>query len=413
MASEECETVGKSQATIVLFSSFLPPTVGGIATVLSTLLPEFHQHGVNIVVVAPTERPPEAGFLDITWLVSQHLVAGRKAWQCYIRGEVDSWGQTLSEMQKAGAGIAQELLPFTPDLINSHSDWFLSTEAACRSGTPHVATLHGYPPNPEDFEAEGLPYNARIDKMREQVGKMYCSRMTAVSHFTRGRWVDVGVPANIISIIPNPIRLDLFRLQPCSVRNQIRRELGIPSDVNILCYPQRPDKLGVSTLVDAFGIIRRIRSDVILLICGSDDLPLPLNQRVVKLGIQPFVIVRAFRLDQMPSVYAASDIVVLPNPVEPFGLPALEALASGVPVIACGSGAYAELLRDEETALFFRPRDAAHLAERICHVMENGTIRARLARAPMEVLQRYSPDVIAAEYLHLFNEVLGLAQTLS
>lgn len=394
-------------ASVILFSAFVPPTIGGIATILSSLMDEFLQQGLTLIVVAPTPKPLASEFSDVIWIDSPHIAAGRQAWQRYVSGQADSWEKILSEMEQAGANIAKEILPFEPDLIHSHSDWFLGGMVASLLGIPHVATLHGYPPNPEDFEAEGLAYNERIDKVRDQVKRMYCTVMTAVSHFAKKRWVEVGLPAEMISVIHNPIRFDLFHPQPPDVRDRLRRELGVSLDVKLPCFPQRPDKFGVDTLLTAFSNLRRTRSDVVLLLCACDDLPPALNRRAANLGIGPSMLVRSFALEEMPGVYAASDIVILPNPVEPFGLPALEAIASGVPVVACGAGAYEELLRDNDTALLFRPMDAAHLAERIGEVLDNESLRAKLARVPRTELQHFSPDVVAAQYLRLFSRVLG------
>lgn len=392
---------------IVLLSAFAPPTVGGIATVLSALIPEFRRHDLAIILVAPTAPPATPDRAGIHWVISSHLAAGRRAWQRYMAGEVPGWEEVIAEMRDAGNGLADELRALAPALIHSHSDWFIAGVAAHRLGRPHIATLHGYPPNPEDFAAEGLTYNPKIDKVREQVRRMNYTALTAVSEFVKGRWAGAGIPADRITVVGNPVRFDLFRPQPGDVRERTRRELGVALAARLICSPQRPERFGMSTLLAAFGAFWQERRDAVLLLCGCTELPAALQRQAVDLGIGHAIVARSFPLEQMASVYAASDAVTLPTPVESFGLPALEALAVGTPVVACDAGAYRELLREGHGALLFRPGAVEHLCAQLAAALAPDFRRCpgpTIARAER---RRFSADVVAAQYLKVFSDAVG------
>lgn len=392
--------------TVVLLSSFVPPTIGGIATVLSSLILEFDKFGLKVVVVGPTEPPTAPTSQNVIWVPTPHLVAGRHAWQKYVSREIPSWEQAQWEMKRAATLLAKQLMPLRPTIVHSHSDWFLGGTVAELLGIPHIATLHGYPPNPEDFEEERLPYNHRIDRVRDEVRYTKCSAFTAVSHYVKNRWVSAGIDEQRISVIYNPIRFDLFQPQPSHVRKMVRGELGISDDVKIVCYPQRSDKFGVRTLIEALALIRRKREDVMLMLCGGDQLPLLVEHLIAELGIRDAVTVRGFELEDMVGVYAACDVVVLPNPIEPFGLPAIEAIATGVPVVACDSGAYAELLHDGQLSSLFRPRDVFDLAQCIAAAIDRRMSRTDVASLTGPELRMFDQGAVAARYLDLYDAVL-------
>jgi glycosyltransferase involved in cell wall biosynthesis len=83
---------------------------------------------------------------------------------------------------------------------------------------------------------------------------------------------------------------------------------------------------------------------------------------------------------RLGDLYLSSDAVVVPSLYEPFGLVALEAMASGVPVVASDTGGLRELVEDEVTGLRFPPGDHAALARTVVRVLLDPDLARRLGR---------------------------------
>lgn len=392
---------------IVLLSSFAPPTLGGVATVLSSLLLEYIRRDLPVAVVAPTPRPADSRFSKVTWVASPSLMQARRAMLAYMTGHTGNWEQTFAEAERAGADIAQVIRPLDPILLHSHTESWIAGIAASRLRIPHVATLHGCPPFPEDFAQEELAYNERTETMRNLVREANAAALIEVSHYARDKWLKSGIAAGVISVIYNPIRFDLFQRASAETRERTRCELGILPGERLLCFAQRPARFGVHTMLRGFGLLWESRKDVRFLFCACQEPTTIVGHLATNPALRSAVLARAFDIEDMPRVYAASDIVIAPGTRECFDLPAMEALSCGVPVVACASGAHCELLHERRTALLYRPGDPEHLAECVQELLDDPALRKSLAQAPHEQLRRYRPDAIADQYLQLYAKVAG------
>ena len=98
-------------------------------------------------------------------------------------------------------------------------------------------------------------------------------------------------------------------------------------------------------------------------------------------GLGDKVVVEGFRHD-MPQVYAAMDIFVLPSlRPDPFPIVVLEAMASGLPVVASGHGGAREMVIEGETGFLFPSGDADALADRVLRLLRDAPLRQRLGEA--------------------------------
>jgi glycosyltransferase involved in cell wall biosynthesis len=85
--------------------------------------------------------------------------------------------------------------------------------------------------------------------------------------------------------------------------------------------------------------------------------------------------------DRLPAIYRAHDVLVFPSIwPEPFSLTLLEAMASGMAVVATPTGGSAEILRHEANALVFPPEDATACATHVRRLAEERDLRSRMQR---------------------------------
>lgn len=110
---------------------------------------------------------------------------------------------------------------------------------------------------------------------------------------------------------------------------------------------------------------------------------------------------------ELATRYARSDLVVVPSVWhEPFGIPVIEGMAAGLPVIATRGGAFPEIIDHETTGLLVGRGDAAELAQAIGRLIADRRLRQNISRAAREsVRSTFSWDVIAAQLLNEYRSM--------
>ncbi|CEJ42239.1 glycosyltransferase family 4 protein [Umezakia ovalisporum] len=200
-------------------------------------------------------------------------------------------------------------------------------------------------------------------------------------------------------------------------RQAARSELGIPQETKLVLYVGRFDKRkGIETLVRAVNA-SQLRGDKNLkLIIGggstagnSDGIERHRIEKIInELGMNEFTILPG-RLSQeiLPTYYAAADVCVVPSHYEPFGLVAIEAMASSTPVVASNVGGLQFTVVPEVTGLLAPPRDVAAFAAAIDRILLNPQWRDELGEAGRKRVEtKFSWDGVATQLNQLYSEIL-------
>lgn len=163
---------------------------------------------------------------------------------------------------------------------------------------------------------------------------------------------------------------------------------------------------GLGTLLAA---MRFLRPNARLLLAGPGD-PAPWRSTARRLGIDPtrcdFLGQVAF--ERMPALYRKASVVVLPSFTESCPMVALEAMASGVPLIAARAGGLAEIVHNGVTGLSFTPGDAAELAGQVDRALSDESLSRRLTTSARRWVERYaSVEQMTSETSRFYEQVLG------
>ena len=162
----------------------------------------------------------------------------------------------------------------------------------------------------------------------------------------------------------------------------------------------------IGTLLDAYA---RLADAPRLVIAGALEgdaylsAAAAVRERIAALDLGARVLLPGFVPDDtLAALYSGASVVALPSLAEGFGLPAVEAAACGAPVVLSDIPAHRESLGDD--ALFFPPRDAAVLAERLGHLLGSDMLRRSLAERGHARVARYTWDAAAEALLALVHE---------
>jgi len=140
---------------------------------------------------------------------------------------------------------------------------------------------------------------------------------------------------------------------------------------------------------------------------GDNDELAKMNALTNELGIGSRVdFVGPVEHEKMPVYYNAADICIVPSYHESFGLVAVEALASGTPVLASRVGGLATIVKDGETGYLFEERSPEALAAYLCLMMSENEIRNSMAGAARQSVLKYSWSSTAQHLLQEYQKLL-------
>ena len=227
--------------------------------------------------------------------------------------------------------------------------------------------------------------------------------VTAVSTFLRDEtYRAFGCTDCEITVIPNFVNLTEFRPPD---GEGCRSALGPPGAKVIMHISNfRPVKR-IRDVVKTFAGIRAAMPAVLVLVGDGPDRPAA-EGLVEDLGLHGDVRFLG-KVDAVADLLRCADLFLLPSESESFGLAALEALASGVPVIASRTGGLPEVVDDGTTGALVAVGDTDEMARRAVGLLgDPEAVRAARAAA-VRSTQRYSADLIVPHYEALYRRVLG------
>jgi glycosyltransferase involved in cell wall biosynthesis len=173
-------------------------------------------------------------------------------------------------------------------------------------------------------------------------------RIIAVSNATKNYILNLGAKPSKVKVIHNGV--DLARFQPMKGKKQeMRRRLGIPKDAVVVSTVRRVVyKNGIDTFIDAADAVVQKNPHVHFVVAGKGPNLCNAQERVKQLKIEDNFKLAGFVSDEeLPSFYNVADFFVVPSKSgEGLPLVALEAMASGLPVIATNVGGIGEVLTD-------------------------------------------------------------------
>jgi glycosyltransferase involved in cell wall biosynthesis len=195
----------------------------------------------------------------------------------------------------------------------------------------------------------------------------------------------LDLPAGKITVAHNGVADEFRPMDAEEAAAIVRRDFGIDTPFLLYVGNFRPHK-NVAGLLRAFHSLRERHRDHRLLLIGADGMQLgQLNKQARDLGIaETALFAQHATQPALIAAYCAADALVLPSFEEGFGLPVVEAMACGTPVVCSNASSLPEIAGD--AAEYFDPNDVEQMADAISRVVSDrdlhGSLRARgLARA--------------------------------
>jgi glycosyltransferase involved in cell wall biosynthesis len=197
-----------------------------------------------------------------------------------------------------------------------------------------------------------------------------------------------------------------FRPAPADSIADVRRRYGLPEKFLLVVGTIEPRK-NYPRLLEAMAAIRKDHPDLCLVVAGSKGwLYEPFFQKIEALGADSWVKLTGYVADEdLPALYSAARALVMPSVYEGFGLPILEAMACGTPVISSQAASLPEL--GGEAARYFDPHQVESISECLCQTLGPGGDLAAMTAAGLVQVAQFSWERAAQETWALYQNLLG------
>jgi glycosyltransferase involved in cell wall biosynthesis len=207
-----------------------------------------------------------------------------------------------------------------------------------------------------------------------------------------------------VVVIPEGCEPRFRPLTDLEYLHRIQTKYGLPARY-ILCLGTLEPRKNITTLLHAFARLPPTlskESALHLVVAGARGWrEQPIFQTVKNLGIEQAVCFPGFIDDEdLPALYSGALLFVFPSLYEGFGLPVLEAMGCGVPVVTSNTSAMPEVAGDG--ALLVDPRDVDGMAAAMATVLENTTLRECLRQKGFARAQSFSWEITARKTLELY-----------
>ncbi len=303
-------------------------------------------------------------------------------------------------------GLRNALSKKDCDIVHGHSPppltCFFGVRTTQKMGVPFVLTYHC------DLE---LPFTFgpfAVQMYQNTIGAYTVSKSDKIITTTdtygatsRTVWQEDS------RVIPNAVDADTFN--PDNSGTRIRKKYGIGKDEKVVLYVGRivPHK-GIHYLIRS---AKHLNDDVKYVIVGTGEYREYLMDLVRTNNLENRVIFAGrVPMKELPEYYAAADVFVLPSisRLEAFGIVALEALASGVPVVVSDIPGVRDVIVEGRQGLLAEPMKPTNIAGKVRTILENPDMAKHMGELGRKIVEeRYTWDIVAEQIEGVYEEIIG------
>jgi glycosyltransferase involved in cell wall biosynthesis len=232
-------------------------------------------------------------------------------------------------------------------------------------------------------------------------------RVIAVSDSTRADILRYyGVHPERVVVVPNGVDPDFAQVSDPNRLKALRDQYRLPEQFILFVGTLQPRKNLVGLLRAYARIVNEV--DWPLVVVGAPGwLYEPVFNEARWLGVADRVIFAGYAdPDALPLWYSAASVFVYPSLYEGFGLPVLEAMACGTPVITSSTSSLPEVAGD--AAIYVNPADVVALASALARLIHQPALQAELRERGQARARRYSWEQTARETAEVYRQVAGL-----
>jgi glycogen(starch) synthase len=385
---------------VLILSWEYPPLIeGGLARHVRKLSENLVRQDVEVhVLTRGNEESPEE---EVEGVVVHRVREPRRPRDL---SEFVAWIEHMNaDMLAAGVELGDR---YSFDVVHGH-DWLVAVAGdhlAKRFRCPLVVTIHATEYGRHQGWVDKHP-QSHIHGVEHWMANR-AERVITCSAYMREHVSDIyGLDEARVAVIPNGI--DPADLVPVDDLEALRSRFAAPHEKLVLLVGRLVYEKGFQIALEALPpLIERV-GDVRFLVAGSGTAEQELRDQATELGLDAHgTFLGWIGDDVLHSLYRIADLTVVPSIYEPFGLVALEAMASGCPCLVADTGGLREVVpSDERVGLRFQSRDPESLGAMAERVLTDEPLRDRLVAEAQEHVLTFDWADVARQATEVYRDV--------
>lgn len=381
---------------IVFFTNCYKPLINGVVSSIVSLKGAFEKKGHEIYIFAPKVGGYTDEEKNIFRYHSVNLTQKVK------------YPIAIPLSFEAGRVISS----FNPDIIHLHHPFVLSLPAlmyAARLQIPNVLTLHTQYER-YSYYVPAIPHNITSEAIRRIVfslaGKV--DIITTPSQSMKELINRYGITKEIV-VIPNAIDIDIFRNKNKEQGEILKKELRLAPDEIVILYVGRVSiEKDIDKIIKALAIIRDQNiTNFQFIVVGEGTALEQMKDLADSLNLADKVkFTGAVSRELIKYYYQIADIFAFSSTSETFGIVIIEALASGLPILAVKAPGAVDIITDGFNGILAE-NDIANFAEHLSVLIQDKGLRQRLSKNAQQTAKKYCIDTVADRVLELYERLIA------
>ena len=372
---------------VAIFTDTFSPQINGIANTLNQLIFYFKSKGIDYLIFAP-----DYGNADRNKTKEANIVRLR-GHRFFLYPECSLAFPNYFQQR-------ERIRNFNPDLIHITTEYGIGSCGLLIAKELHLPIVMSYHTNfdryLDDFHLSLLkrPYLSYMKRFHNQAAINLCPSYDTIREL-RGRGFER------LDIWSRGVDLDRFH--PKHRSETMRRRLGAENKLIYLYVGRISKEKGLDTLVKSIRMLNKRHRDRCVFVFTGDG---PYLEEIQSEGIPNAVFTGALCGEELSAVYASSDVFVFPSGTETFGNVALEAMASGLPLICVDSGGVTDFAKHRQTAYVAKCRNHKSLARGMQQLLLDGELRGQLADAGLASARQRTWNCIFDALIRSYQSIL-------
>ena len=251
-------------------------------------------------------------------------------------------------------------------------------------------------------------FGQRRSFLRTRRTALRASRVITISaHSAKDIFELYGVPRERIAIVSPAVGPEFYPVVDPAVQASVKARYGIRREAFVLSGGGTEPRKNIVGLIEAFGRATRLREKLNLVVVGGMDRGAgPIFEAVRLAQLEKAVIFPGHApLEDLRVLYSSGALFAFPSLYEGFGMPVLEAMACGAPVVSSNAASMTEVVGD--AALLVDPRDPEAWAQAVTRVFEDANLREDFRRRGALRIKAFSWEQSARSLLRVYQELEG------
>lgn len=389
---------------ILITSDLYPPVINGVATFSHNLAQGLVAAGHEVVVIAPSQDGKRSTEKDGKVKIYR------------VRAVIFPFYQNVRIALTPQLEVRSIVKEFQPDVIHNQMPLAIGQAATMigrRFDLPIVSTSHAMPENLLDNLKKLSAFSRPISYMLADAGRRFHDKSDAITSPTKS---GISIFDRFAAKIHKPLYvisngIDLERFTPTQPKNAVYRKFKLPKNKPIITYLGRLDaEKHVWVLLYALREVLKTTEAHMLIVGAGIDLE---NEKKIadEIGVADHVTFtgRVSESDKV-ELHKVGTLFAVASPAELQCIAALEAMASGQPIVAVDAGALGELCHNNKNGVRFKLDDYKGAARGMLKIVNDKKLRKTYADESLRIAKTHDLHHTIEQFVALYQDVIEKTQ---